>query len=77
MRKVNTLTKQRFKPQVSALFDAGSIRIDADSINPKKNIIRWKPSKHPQEFVQILAHRESRAIERDVSDWIWASPGIG
>jgi hypothetical protein len=35
MRKTNPLTKQRFKPQVSAAFGSVSILIKANGINPQ------------------------------------------
>jgi hypothetical protein len=36
MHKTNTLTKLRFKPQVSAAFASVSILIDANRINPEE-----------------------------------------
>ena len=39
MRKTKPLTKQRFKPQVSAAFGSLSIKIDAQSINPDQKEI--------------------------------------
>jgi hypothetical protein len=60
--KINPLRKKRFKPQVSAVFDAGSIRIDAYRVNPKNSSSVCLP-KIRQRSRQILCDRD-RPISR-------------
>ena len=63
-QKPTSLTKLRFKPQVSAVFGSGSIRIHAHGVGPERaGLVRR--SQDLEKGMQILPNREQLAVQLD------------
>jgi hypothetical protein len=73
--KTNLLTKQRFKPQVSAAFGSVSIWIHAYGINPQ-NPDSVMPLNPPEENAEVSSNAESSLIAQDKINLGGITPAI-
>src|SRR4051794_34241313 len=76
MRKTKPLTKQRFKPQVSAAFDSVSIKIDAYCVCPQNNLAENGPEMSECRS-KIGSYGNNISINNDVLGDTCITPDVG